>query len=391
MTSSSPPPWVLVCGGFHQHGGMDQANRALARILLQQRRTVHLVAHEIDPELSSESSVQITRVARPLNSILLGERALRNNGLRVAREVTSLSPSARVVVNGGNCHWPDINWVHSVHSVWPALDENAPVWFRAKSRFNKRKARHDERAAFQHARFLIANSKRTFNDLQRIGISSDRIRTIYLGTSPEWLPASAEAKTRARSSLQIATDAKVIAFIGALGFDRNKGFDTLLSAIGRLGLPDLHVLAAGGGRGLHYWQAQVHRANLATKVRLLGFTKQIDQVYAASDLLVSPVRYEAFGLNVQEAICRGVPAIVTASAGVAELYPRDLQHYLLPDSEDVDRLAAMIRNWHVDPETACKQFEAFGAKLRSRTWSDMAEEIISLVESVPARAELVGR
>ena len=28
-------------------------------------------------------------------------------------------PLARVVVNGGNCAWPDINWVHAVHAAWP--------------------------------------------------------------------------------------------------------------------------------------------------------------------------------------------------------------------------------------------------------------------------------
>jgi len=38
-------------------------------------------------------------------------------------------------------------------------------------------------------------------------------------------------------------------------------------------------------------------------------------------VLVSPVRYEAYGLNVQEALCCGVPAIVSACAGVAERYP----------------------------------------------------------------------
>ena len=25
---------------------------------------------------------------------------------------------ARVVVNGGNCRWGDVNWVHYVHAAW---------------------------------------------------------------------------------------------------------------------------------------------------------------------------------------------------------------------------------------------------------------------------------
>ena len=37
-----------------------------------------------------------------------------------------------------------------------------------------------------------------------------------------------------------------------------------------------------------------------------------------------PARYEAYGLAVHEALCRGLPALVSASAGVAERYPADL-------------------------------------------------------------------
>ena len=39
--------------------------------------------------------------------------------------------------------------------------------------------------------------------------------------------------------------------------------------------------------------------------------------------MVHPARYEAYGLGVHEAICRGLPAIVSAGAGIAELYPAD--------------------------------------------------------------------
>ena len=38
-------------------------------------------------------------------------------------------------------------------------------------------------------------------------------------------------------------------------------------------------------------------------------------------VLVSAPRHEAYGLNVQEAHCRGLPDLVSASAGVAERYP----------------------------------------------------------------------
>ena len=61
-------------------------------------------------------------------------------------------------------------------------------------------------------------------------------------------------------------------------------------------------------------------------------------IFAACDLLIHPARYEAYGLAVHEALCRERPAIVTASAGVAERYPSDLSQLLLHDPDSADEL-----------------------------------------------------
>ena len=126
--------------------------------------------------------------------------------------------------------------------------------------------------------------------------------------------------------------------MGALGYDDRKGFDVLFRAWERLcSRPDWDVdlLVAGSGPAAPAWHAKVKAAGLEHRIRLLGFTDQVKSVLAAADLLVSPVRYESYGLNVQEAICRGVPAMVSASAGVAEQYDAGFAPLLIPDPEDV--------------------------------------------------------
>ena len=60
-------------------------------------------------------------------------------------EVVGRDPLARVVVNGGNCAWPDINWVHAVHAAWPVHDDGAPWWSRYRNRRLKDLARRRER------------------------------------------------------------------------------------------------------------------------------------------------------------------------------------------------------------------------------------------------------
>lgn len=379
--NASHAPWVIVCGGFHQLGGMDRANHALASALLESGHTVHLVAHQVEPQLAGHPLVKATLVDRPLESILLGERALNSAGKRVARDVTQNFPGARVVVNGGNCDWPDINWVHSVHAAWPRFDDDSPLWFRTKSALNKWKASRDEKRALASARIIIANSERTRRDLISLGIPQHRVHTIYLGSDPSWLPATEEQRRSARAQFQLPLDAKVISFVGALGYDRNKGFDTLFGAWRQSVAADTYLLVAGGGRGWHRWENEIRKSGMSERVRLIGFTDRIADVYSASDLLVSPVRYEAFGLNVQEAICRGVPAIVTASAGVAELYPAELKHCLLGDSEGSRQLAEMLSRWHIDREAMRREFGPLSHRIRSRTWSQMAQELIDLASS----------
>src|SRR5688500_16161356 len=140
-------PWVIVAGGFHQHGGMDRANAALASCLLDDGHRVHLVGHEIDRQLGAHRLAIAHPVARPRGAPALAERLLARTGAAVARAVLAGDSNARVVVNGGNCVWPDINWLHAVHAAWPVRDDGAPWWSRYRTRRLKRIAVARERAA----------------------------------------------------------------------------------------------------------------------------------------------------------------------------------------------------------------------------------------------------
>jgi glycosyltransferase involved in cell wall biosynthesis len=115
---------------------------------------------------------------------------------------------------------------------------------------------------------------------------------------------------------------------------------------------------------------------------MLGFTDRIFDLLAASDLLVSPVRYEPYGLNVQESICRGVPAIVSAAAGVAEEYTPDMQRAILTSADDADELAARLREWRADMLGWNALFRSASERLRARTWNDMSREIVAAAAKV---------
>jgi glycosyltransferase involved in cell wall biosynthesis len=377
-------PWVLVAGGFHRHGGMDKANLALAQYLAAQRIPVHLVCHSVDEDFARHPLVTAHIVSRPANSYFLGRPLLDFAGRRVARRVLRQWPGARVLVNGENCLWPGINWVHYVHHAWEEGPPEGPLWFRAKERLSRWRVRKRELSAAKMGRLFITNSDRTSRDLiERLGVDSRRVHTVYLGAESEWGPVTREEKAASRKLLDIPEGRAIAVFIGSIGHDRRKGCDVLLEAWKRLCADpqwDVDLLVAGTGSALDTCRQQVSQWKLEHRIRMLGFSDRVRDLLAAADLLVSPVRYEAYGLNVQEAICRGVPAIVSSAAGVAERYSPEYAPLLLPDPEDVDDLAARLQQWRSNMPEWKVRFARFGDTLRRYGWLDMARRMASLVE-----------
>ncbi|MCI0684022.1 MAG: glycosyltransferase family 4 protein [Gemmataceae bacterium] len=374
---------MLVTAGYHDYGGQSKANAALADYLLEQGRHVHLVGHDIDRRFAQRSEVTIHEVPRPAGSDLLGWLPLDWCGRRIARRVRAEFPGARIVVNGGCALGDDINWVHCVHHAWGFADAGAPLWFRVKNRMTKWWARRRERRAVRRARLVIANSAQTRDHLiRRCGVPPESTRVVYLGSDPAWTAVGEAERAAARRDHDVPAGVPVVLFAGALSHDHNKGFDTLLNAWKSLAPDwDALLLAAGDGNGRQTWQRRVAAAGLDRRVRFLGFTRRMPHLLASADLLVSPVRYEAYGLNVQEALCRGVPALVSRRAGIVEQLERDVQEMILADPEDAADLAARLRAWRTDINGWRERIRPVSRRLRLHDWNAMARQIVSLAET----------
>lgn len=389
------PPWVIVSGGFHRRGGMDRANAALARYLYDRDVPIHLVGNRFDAEFETHPLATLHRAAKPAGSFFLGQIELNRLGRAVAREVATINPDARVMINGGNCAWPGVNWMHYVHHAWRPRNPDAPLWFRLKDKIQTSRARRDERRCIALARQIVANSERTRRDLIDLaGAPPSRVHTIYLGADSDWKTIDPIKRANARRWLDRPDPTPLVAFVGAFSHDSRKGFDTLLTAWRRLCADprwDADLIVAGGGRALPRWRSEIARAGLAARVVMLGFTDRVPDVLAACDLLVSPVRYESYGLNVHEALCCGVPAIVSESAGIAERYSGDARELLLRDPDDADALAALMIRWRAGMDGFKRRIEPLTRTLRARTWDDMAADIVALAENDAPAAETRSR
>lgn len=375
--------YLLVTGDFVPWGGMDRANYELAWYLADDLGAeVHLVAHRVAAPLADHPQVTWYRVKKPLNRYLLAEPFLRRMGLRVAKE---LAPTGvRVIVNGGNCAWPDINWVHFAHCAFERKDSHAPALFRLRAAWSANRAREDEQKALAMARYVIANSDATRRQLiEKLGVEPSRVQTIYYGADAgAFHPPTQEEKQNARQRFQWDDHQPYAIFVGAMGHDRRKGFDLLFEAWKRLCQDanwDVNLAAFGNGAEVSYWREQAAVNRMESRIRMMGFSQEISTAVTGADVLISPTHYEAYGLGVQEALCCGLPALVTRNAGVAEHYPPELTNLLLDDPPHVDDLVARLRTWRQSMNDGKKKMEHFSQSLRQRTWADMSRDIIEFV------------
>ncbi|HEX5870562.1 MAG TPA: glycosyltransferase [Longimicrobium sp.] len=373
-------PWVMVAGDFVRTGGMDAANHALASYLARSGTETHLVAHRIADDLAALPGVRFHPVPRPLNSHTLGFPLLDRAGRRVAKSLAGRDPV--VLANGGNCRAGNAAWLHYVHAAYAPEVAGQPVR-RMMASASRAKALRDERAVVRGARVTVSNSALTQRHaVSLLGANPDSAYFVHYGTDPErFRPPSAAERAEARRALGWMDDAPVVCFVGALG-DRRKGFDTLFDAWTRLSADggwDARLAVVGAGGELEAWRRRAADAGMADRILFLGFQSDVRRVLWAVDALAAPTRYEAFGLAVQEALCCGLPAIVSADAGVAERIPPSMHGLLVGDPDDAAELAARLRTWRGAIDIHRDAALSLSAELRSRTWDDMARLMTTII------------
>lgn len=298
-------------------------------------------------------------------------------------------------MNGGNCLWNDVNWIHYVHNVDVMKGGQAPFLRHRWMQWKQRRDQRRERQALGQARLIIADSDLAKGYLVAGNLTdSHKVCTIYYGIDPSrFRPSTDTERLDARRTLGLPPNRPLVAFIGGLGYDRRKGFDVLFDAWYRCKSEvgwDAILVVAGNGPELPYWRRRVAESGLEGDIYMLGYTKAVLTLLAAADALVSPTRFEPYGHGVHEAICCGLPTLVTRCAGIAERFPTNLQDLLLDDPPDFSQLCVRLKEWHKNIDSYRRRMAPFSEQLRRRTWSDMAAEFVALTEDPALGRELEG-
>ena len=226
-----------------------------------------------------------------------------------------------------------------VHAAW--LDRRSPhitPWARI---FQRISPKHREKLRLERELFKPDATRRVISISERISGEIER----YYGYPPAQITmvrngvrsfgsVSLQRREEARKELGISSESKVILFAGT-GWER-KGLRFAIRAVEQVHDPRVILLVAGKGRQNRY---------SSPVVRFLGPVKGMEEVYAASDLLVAPSLYEPFSLVALEALGSGVPVITSRLSGISEIMASGVHGAVIDDPSDIRSLTAALREW----------------------------------------------
>ena len=226
------------------------------------------------------------------------------------------------------------------------------------------------------------------------GIDPGRIFTFTRGTDARRFdPARRNRAMRRRLG---GEDETVVLYVGRLS--REKGLLTLAEAFRQAAgvRSGLTLALVGEGPG----HAEVAKALQGVPHRFVGALTGDDlaAAYASSDVFCLPSQTETFGQVVTEAAASGLPSIVMARGGAAELVS-DGETGLLVSPDSVTALAAAIAVLHDNPSIrgemgACARASALARPGWDEVFADLLDGYRTLVTGpspVSAAASPTGR
>jgi UDP-glucose:(heptosyl)LPS alpha-1,3-glucosyltransferase len=125
---------------------------------------------------------------------------------------------------------------------------------------------------------------------------------------------SKSQKKQNKANLDLSPDLPVIVFVGS-GFAR-KGAWELVDAVNNLN--DYQLLVIGHDKNLGGLQKHVNQLQANQRIKVLGPQHDVKKYLASADIFCLPSSYDSFPNAALEALCCGLPIIITDAVGLAD-------------------------------------------------------------------------
>lgn len=229
-----------------------------------------------------------------------------------------------------------------------------------------------EKAGLRAADHILAVSHLTKKVVvEKYGVNPDKVSVLHNAV----LDASI-----IKSEIQKHVPEKIVTFLGRITYQ--KGPEYFVEAAKKVIQrdPNVRFVMAGNGDLLNKMVERVAELGMGTKFHFTGFLKgkDVDDMYAISDVYVMPSVSEPFGIAPLEAVRHNTPVIISKQSGVAEV----LRNAIKIDFWDVDAMADAIFGLLHYPSIA-KMFKELGSEeLKNLKWEHVAAKLVTVYEKL---------
>lgn len=144
-------------------------------------------------------------------------------------------------------------------------------------------------------------------------------------------------KSAKRKELGILEDATLLLSVGEL--NENKNHETVIRAIKDL---NVYYIIAGKGELQEHLQKTIEELGLTERIKLLGFRRDVSELYQVADAYVLPSIREGLNVSIMEAMASGLPVVCGRIRGNTDL--TDENGGVLFDPTSVEDCATAINH-----------------------------------------------
>lgn len=167
------------------------------------------------------------------------------------------------------------------------------------------------------ATVCLGVSRAVADYLQSVGISPDKIRTIYNG-APELRPIDQQERNTLRRELGWSPDDLVVGTVSRLD-DEVKRVSDLITALSIVSDARLRLLIVGEGPDRPALERLAASVADKSDIRFVGHHVDLAPLYGSMDIFALASAREAFGLAIVEAMNAGLPVVATTAGGIPEV------------------------------------------------------------------------